>query len=236
MESDKSLKQELDVLSAVSVSVAPANTSDSQAWDSGSKYQFLQIFIVNSVEFLQNLIRKNSIANKKVLFIVLKQFTISFLEKLSLKKKRLCLSMLNDFGFRQKLSALDSIVKSPSLWWALHNNDSIIHNVWIHLQTGKEGCANLYQQEKLQTVLCSLQTYISTSVFYWIECRFQRLFLGRYTKRTFLQAILPMFYRIIFKCLRRSYKNIILHSNSTDQLITWIFFIEVWRFKYCRKY
>ena len=38
-----------------------ARASDSSARGSGFKYQFLQIFILNSVEFLQNLIRKNSI-------------------------------------------------------------------------------------------------------------------------------------------------------------------------------
>ena len=38
-----------------------AGTSDSKARGSGFKYHFLQIFIPNSVEFLQNVIKKTSI-------------------------------------------------------------------------------------------------------------------------------------------------------------------------------
>ena len=36
-------------------------SAESQARGTGIKYHFLQIFITNSIEFLKNLIRKNSI-------------------------------------------------------------------------------------------------------------------------------------------------------------------------------
>ena len=50
------------MFSLLSVSLwCPANTSASQARGSGFKYHILPFFILNSVEFPQNLIRKNSI-------------------------------------------------------------------------------------------------------------------------------------------------------------------------------